>query len=150
MLQCPSAHWSLKKKKPKETDPEQGKWIHIFFLHIFQITVSHCFSVADFQNNPPPISCWHLAGERKRAHGSSKFKLSWVQMNLLPYLSQLFSFFHISVLRGNARSLSDPSPLHSTCQLASQAEQWRRNGHNETDDNKAEDGEMTEWDGATI
>lgn len=65
-------------------------------------------------------------------------------------------FFSISVPGGggggrNARSLSYPSPLRSACQPASQAEPGRRNsGHNEIDDNKAEDGEMavTEWDGA--
>lgn len=50
--------------------------------------------------------------------------------------------FHISVLGGAMlRAFSDPSPLRSACQPASRAEQGRRNsGHNEIDDNTAEDG----------
>lgn len=59
----------------------------------------------------------------------------------------------MSVLGGDARSVSYPSPLPWACQEANGAEQGRKySGHNETDDNKAEDGEMavTEWDGAKI
>lgn len=53
-------------------------------------------------------------------------------------------FFHISVLEELVvGAFLNPSPLCSTCQPASQAEQGGRNsGHNEGDDNKAMDGEM--------
>lgn len=93
---------------------------------------------------------------RKRAHGSNNsnyHKSKWTYY----HNSHSDSVFFYLCAWGwggggrNARSLSYPSPLRSACQPASQAEPGRRNsGHNEIDDNKAEDGEMavTEWDGA--
>ena len=88
--------------------------------------------------------------EHTEAANSNYHKSKWIYY----HNSHSYSvFFHISVLGGDALSLSYPSPLPSACQEASQAEQGRRNsGRNETDDSKAEDGEMavTEWDGAEI
>lgn len=113
--------------------------------------MSHCLSVADFQNYPSPISCWRPArGRGKREEGGKKTHAEAAAQTIMsPNESITISLtaiqlFHISVLGGDdVWSLSYPSPLRSACQPASGAEQGRRNsGHNETDDNKAEDGEM--------
>lgn len=125
------------------------------FPHTSSKSKSYCLSAANFQNNASPISCWHPVGEdeKKKKKSTQKQQIPTIisPNESITIILTAIQLFHISVLRGNALSLSYPSPLSSACQPASQAEHGRRNsGRNEIDDNKAEDGEtaVTERDGA--
>lgn len=139
-----SHYWTL---KPKMENLNTGRINSLCFLMHFPNRVQSRLVCYWFPEQPtsnilllPPASCCRRGKQQIQSIISPNISITIILTAI--QLSFLCAW-------GNAHRLYYPSPLHSACQPASRAEQGRRNaGHNETDDNKAGDGEMaqTGWE----